>query len=159
MPAATRSPAARSHNAFDRRVVIKAYVQAEVKGADPSRSLSRTDARVEATLADPSLRSAASRFVLPGGLCRGALREARVHVLLERDLLVEDARFDHQVAHHVEVGLARREARIDHAVERFRQGVTEDFRLLAIVVARHEIRRVLAVRAAFVEPQARARDA
>lgn len=45
-------------------------------------------------------------LVLPRGLPRGALGEARVHVLLEFDLPLEDAGLDHEVADHVEVGLS-----------------------------------------------------
>ena len=75
----------------------------------------------------------------------GAVGEARVDVLLERDPLLEHARLDHEIPHHVEVGLARREARVDDAVEGHRQRVPQESGRLVVVVAADEIGGSLAV--------------
>src|SRR5262249_47234705 len=106
-----------------------------------------------------SLRPSAPRLVLPGGLAEGALGEAHVHVLPEGDLPVEDAGLDHQVGDQIEVGLARREPRVDDAVEWLGQGMTQDLRPLAVVVTGDEVRGVLAMRPALVQPKPRTGDA
>src|SRR5215831_859886 len=111
------------------------------------------------TLPRISLRLSTPRLVLPGGPPGGAFGKPRIDVVLEGDLPVEHAGPDHEVAHQVEIGLARREPRVDDAVERLGQRVAENLRTLPVVVAGYEVGGVLTVRPPFVQPQTGPGDA
>ena len=106
-----------------------------------------------------SLRRRNARLVSPGRLRGSSIGKSRIGVLTELDFLAQNSRFDHQIANHVEIGLARGQRTIHNAVHRIGQGPAEQSRFLVVIKASDEIGGILAIGLALIEPQTRAGDA
>src|ERR1700733_3767270 len=98
-------------------------------------------------------------FISPGCLDTGLVREAGVGVVAELDLLIQDPGFYHQIAHHIEVCFARGKGAIGDPVHRLGQGPSQQRGVLVVVEAGHEIRGVLTMGLARIQPEAGTGDA
>src|SRR5205807_4494458 len=88
----------------------------------------------------------ASGLVLPGGLVAGLIGEAKIHVLLKFNFLVEHSGFDHEITHQIEVWLAGREGAIHYTVQRLGKRPAQQGWVLVVVEASDKISRVFPIR-------------
>src|SRR5579859_7911424 len=98
-------------------------------------------------------------FVSPGCLSTGLNGKAGVGVVAELQFFVQDAGFDHEIAHHIEICLAGCERAVGDPIHRFGEGPAQECGLLVVVEAADEIGCVFAVRLAGIEPEAGSGDA
>src|SRR5580658_9133329 len=100
-----------------------------------------------------SLCSGDTCLIFPRCFEAGFFRKASIGVVAKVQLLIQHTRFDHQVTHHVEVGLPWREWTIDNPVERLCESPSQQRRLLVVVEASNKIGCVFAMRLALVQPE------